>query len=256
MEKRSVALVTGASAGIGRDTCRVLAHAGYDLIAVARRRDRLEALAAELSTCGCRVFPLVVDLRQREEVLRALSELPEDFSAIDVLVNNAGLAIGVDPLQEGDPAEWDVVLDTNVRALLTMTRAIVPGMIERGRGHIVNIGSIAGRQTYPGGAVYCATKAAELALTRGLGMDLVRTPLRVTTIDPGLVETEFSVTRFRGDKGKADAVYHDLTPLGPADVAEAVRWVVTQPPHVQVSEIVLFPTCQAAATVVHRGSGA
>ena len=256
MELRPVAFVTGASAGIGREVCRTLAHSGYNLIALARRRERLEELVTELAPAGCHVHPLVVDLRNREALFEAVSSLPEPFAAIDVLVNNAGLALGVDPLQQGDPAEWDIVLDTNVRALLSMLRAVVPGMIERGKGQIVNIGSIAGRQTYPGGAVYCASKAAELALTRGLGIDLVHTPLRVTTIDPGLVETEFSVVRFRGDQQRADAVYHDLQPLRPEDVAEAVRWVVSQPAHVQVSEIVLFPTCQAAAMVVHRGPGA
>lgn len=248
-----IALVTGASAGIGLATCRRLAAEGWSIVAVARRRERLEALAAELEAAGGRCLPLALDVTGREAAFAALEALPAEWKAVDLLVANAGLALGVDPLDKGDPGEWDTVFDTNVRALLTFVRALVPGMVARGRGHVVAIGSIAGRQTYPGGAVYCASKAAELALVRGLKLDLLDTPIRVTTIDPGLVETEFSQVRFRGDGERAAAVYKDIEALEPQDVADAVAWCASRPARVQVAELVLFPACQGAAVHVHRG---
>jgi 3-hydroxy acid dehydrogenase / malonic semialdehyde reductase len=251
MSEKKWALVSGASAGIGREICLTLAKEGWSIVAFARRQDRLEALCEQVMATGvsCRICS--VDIQDRAAILNEMEQA--DFPDIDLLVNNAGLALGVEPLQQGNPDDWEIVLQTNIHALLFLSRQVMPGMVERGRGQIVNIGSIAGRQTYPGGAVYCASKAAELALSRGMGIDLVGTPVRVCSIDPGLVETEFSNVRFRGDDARATSVYSDIDALQPRDVAEAVRWVVAQPKHVQVSEIVLFPTCQAAATVVHRG---
>lgn len=248
-----IALVTGASAGIGREICVALAEQGHDIIAVARRRERLERLAAEIAAQGRRVLPVELDLTDRQALAALPERLPAEWRDVDLLVNNAGLALGVDPLHKGDVADWDAVLDTNVRALLVLCRLFTPGMVERGRGQVINLGSIAGRQSYPGGAVYCASKAAELALSRSLAMDLAGTPVRVCSVDPGLVETEFSVVRFRGDEARAKAVYQDMQPLTPRDVAEAVAWVAGRPAHVQVSELVLMPACQASAYHVHRG---
>jgi 3-hydroxy acid dehydrogenase/malonic semialdehyde reductase len=248
-----IALVTGASAGIGRATVLALARSGFDVIAVARRLERLEALAVEVEGMGRRLFPLGLDLQDRSALDALPDSLPEDWRRVDLLVNNAGLALGADPLVEGDPADWDRVLETNVRALLVLARRFLPGMLARRCGHLVNLGSIAARQPYPGGAVYCASKAAELALSRALSMELVATPLRVTTIDPGLVETEFSLVRFRGDRERAHRVYHDIQALQPEDVADVVAWVATRPAHVQIGEIVLTPSCQATTTLVHRG---
>jgi len=250
---RGIALVTGASAGIGRATCVALAEQGFDLITVARRRERLDELADAVRGLGRRVLPLELDLLDRATLQALPDSLPPEWREVDLLVNNAGLALGADPLVQGEMADWDQVLEVNVRALLVLTRLFLPGMLQRRRGHIVNLGSIAARQPYPGGAVYCASKAAELALSRALSMEVVGTPLRVTTIDPGLVETEFSLVRFRGDTERAFRVYHDIQALQPQDVAEAVAWAATRPAHVQIGEMVLTPTCQATTTLVHRG---
>ena len=192
------------------------------------------------------------DVCDRESAAAALNALPQEWKSIDVLVNNAGLAIGVDKEYEGNLDEWDVVIDTNVKALLSMTRLVVPGMVERGRGHIINIGSIAGDAAYPGGSVYCATKAAVKALSDGLRIDLVDTPLRVTNIKPGLVETNFSVVRFRGDKQKADNVYRGIKPLNGDDIAEVVYFAASAPEHMQVAEILVMPTYQATGTIVSK----
>ena len=192
------------------------------------------------------------DVCNRDSAAAALNALPQEWKSIDVLVNNAGLAIGVDKEYEGNLDEWDVVIDTNVKALLSMTRLVVPGMVERGRGHIINIGSIAGDAAYPGGSVYCATKAAVKALSDGLRIDLVDTPLRVTNIKPGLVETNFSVVRFRGDKEKADNVYHGIRPLNGDDIAEVVYFAASAPEHMQVAEILVMPTYQATGTIVSK----
>ncbi len=248
----SVAVITGASAGIGEATAKLLAEKGWKLVLIARREDRLKALAAELPG---EHLPLPLDLQDAEATISAIENLPQDFAAPELLINNAGFALGTEPMQSGNMDEWEKIFGLNVLALLRVSRLLVPGMLERGKGQVINIGSIAGRQTYPGGGVYCATKAAELALSRGLGIDLVATPLRVCTIDPGLVETEFSQVRFRGDKDRARAVYEDITALQGRDVAEAVLWVAERPAHVQVSEIVIFPTCQASVHHVHRGGG-
>ena len=245
--------ITGASAGIGAACARAFAREGARLILTARRAERLEALAAELREAhGAESRAVELDVRDRAAVERAVAELPAEWAEIDVLVNNAGLGRGLDKLHESDPEGWDEMMDTNVKGLLYVTRAVLPGMVARGRGHVVNIGSVAGHEVYPGGAVYCATKHAVGAITRGLRMDVLGTGVRVSTVDPGMVETEFSVVRFGGDRERADRVYRNMTPLTPDDIADAVVWVATRPPHVNIDEIILKPTDQASATMVHR----
>ena len=246
-------LITGASSGIGEGCARKFASQGARLILNSRSADKLTALAEELKEkydAECYVMPF--DVCDRDSAAAALNALPQEWKSIDVLVNNAGLAIGVDKEYEGNLDEWDVVIDTNVKALLSMTRLVVPGMVERGRGHIINIGSIAGDAAYPGGSVYCATKAAVKALSDGLRIDLVDTPLRVTNIKPGLVETNFSVVRFRGDKQKADNVYRGIKPLNGDDIAEVVYFAASAPEHMQVAEILVMPTYQATGTIVSK----
>ncbi|HEX8455026.1 MAG TPA: SDR family oxidoreductase [Longimicrobium sp.] len=246
-------LITGASAGIGAACARAFAREGARLVLAARRTERLEALAEELRTAhGTESHLIALDVRDAQAVASALGGLPAEWAEVDVLVNNAGLGRGMEKLQEGTPADWDEMIDTNVKGLLYTTRALVPGMVERGRGHVVNLGSVAGHEVYPGGAVYCATKHAVDAITRGLRMDLLGTGVRVSTVDPGMVETEFSVNRFRGDEERARRVYAGMTPLTPDDIADAVVWCATRPPHVNIDEIILKPTDQASATLVHR----
>lgn len=246
-------LITGASSGIGEGCARKFASQGARLILNSRSADKLTALAEELKDkydAECYVMPF--DVCNRDSAAAALNALPQEWKSIDVLINNAGLAIGVDKEYEGNLDEWDVVIDTNVKALLSMTRLVVPGMVERGRGHIINIGSIAGDAAYPGGSVYCATKAAVKALSDGLRIDLVDTPLRVTNIKPGLVETNFSVVRFRGDKEKADNVYRGIKPLNGDDIAEVAYFAASAPEHMQVAEILVMPTYQATGTIVSK----
>lgn len=248
-----IVFITGASSGIGKACAEVFAAAGARLILAARRGDRLTALAAELQgQHQTEVLSLALDVSDRPQVEARLSQLPPAWQAIDVLVNNAGLSRGLDKLQTGSIQDWEEMIDTNVKGLLYMTRTILPGMLERQRGHIINIGSIAGHQTYPNGNVYCATKAAVRALTEGLKLDLFGTPIRVSTVDPGLVETEFSEVRFRGDRDRAKTVYQGLQPLTGKDVAEVVLFCATRPPHVNLNEIILMPTDQASATLINR----
>lgn len=249
MLRDATVMITGASSGIGQACARAFADAGSRLVLCARRGDRLEALARDLDV-PCR--PVTLDVRDRAAVARMVDDLQPPWSDVDVLVNNAGLAAGLEPVLDGDPDDWDRMLDTNVRGLLDVTRAVVPGMVARGHGHVLNIGSIAGRETYANGVVYCASKAAVDRITRGLRLELVGTGVKVSTVDPGLVDTEFSTVRFHGDVERAAQVYRGLEPLRAADVAEAVRWVADRPPHVQVTEVVIFPTAQAAATTVAR----
>jgi len=244
-----IVLVTGASSGIGRATARRFSEAGARVIIAARREDRLMELATQLKT-DCYVLKL--NVRDRAEVEAAMASLPPDWQAIDILVNNAGLSRGLWKLHEGQHDGWEDMIDTNVKGLLYVSRAVIPGMVARGRGHIVNIGSIAGHEVYPGGNVYCASKFAVDAITRGLRMDLVDTPLRVTTIDPGMVETEFSEVRFYGDKERADQVYKGIEPLKAEDIADAIVWAATRPAHVQIAEVIVLPTAQASAMVAHR----
>ena len=246
-------LITGASSGIGEGCARKFASQGARLILNARSTDKLNALALELKekhNAECYVMPF--DVCDRKAAAEALEALPDEWKVIDILINNAGLAVGVDKEHEGNLDEWDVVIDTNVKALLSMTRLVVPGMVERGRGHIINIGSIAGDAAYPGGSVYCATKAAVKALSDGLRIDLVDTPLRVTNIKPGLVETNFSVVRFRGDQDKADNVYKGIHALSGDDIAEVAYFAASAPEHMQVAEILVMPTNQATGTIVSK----
>ena len=242
-------LITGASAGIGAACAEAFAEAGARLILCARRTERLEELAATLAT---EVHVLSLDVRDPGAIASAIAGLPESWSAIDVLVNNAGLAKGLDPVYENTPEQIDAMLDTNVKGLLYVTSAVVPGMIERGRGHVVNIGSTAGHGVYAGGVVYSATKHAVGAITKGLKLDLHGTPVRVSTVDPGLVETDFSLVRFDGDAERADPVYSTTTPLQPEDVADAVVYCASRPPHVNVAEIIVMPTAQSSATLIQR----
>jgi 3-hydroxy acid dehydrogenase/malonic semialdehyde reductase len=253
----TTALVTGASSGIGEACARALAAAGARLIVTARRIDRLERLAAELRTLRAQqVLPIQIDVRDRHAVTQCFQTLPDDFRQIDILVNNAGLSRGLDKVHTGAIDDWEEMIDTNVKGLLYVTRAVVPGMVARGRGHIVNIGSIAGRQTYPNGNVYCASKAAVRAISEGLKLDLTGTGVRVTEVQPGLVNTEFSAVRFHGDQARADKTYEGMTPLSAADVADIVLFAVTRPAHVNISEILVVPTDQSSTTLVHRRSPA
>jgi 3-hydroxy acid dehydrogenase/malonic semialdehyde reductase len=250
---RTVA-ITGASSGIGLACAEAFASSGARLVLAARRRERLRELAASLEERFQAPSHLIeLDVRDRKAVEKAFGSLPGPFASIDVLVNNAGLGRGLDKLQEGDPDEWDEMIDTNVKGLLYVTRAVVPGMVARGRGHVINIGSVAGREVYPGGNVYCASKFAVKGLTRALKVDLLGTPVRVTTIDPGMVATQFSVVRFRGDEARAAKVYEHIEALTAADVADAVVWAATRPERVNVTEMVIVPTAQATALLNHRG---
>ncbi len=244
------ACITGASSGIGSACAERFAAAGCRLLLVARRAERLARLAERLGKTEVRVLPL--DVRDRAMVRGAFAALPPVWRAVDVLVNNAGLARGLGPLHEGEIDDWEEMVDTNLKGLLYVTRAVLPQMVERGRGHVVNIGSIAGHEVYPGGNVYCASKHAVAALTRAVGIDLLGTGVRVSTVDPGMVETEFSLVRFHGDERRSDAVYRGLEPLRAEDVADAVMFCATRPPHANVREMVLMPSAQATAVHVHR----
>jgi len=251
--KNKIVFITGASSGIGEATARRFAKEGADLLLCARRVEKLSALALELEAQEkIKVYPFGLDVRDKEEVKDKLSQLPPAWLAIDILINNAGLAKGLEPLQKGDPSDWDEMIDTNIKGLLYITRWVLPKMLARNQGHIINIGSVAGHVVYPKGAVYCATKHAVLALTQGLRMDVFGTQIRVTTIDPGMVETDFSLIRFKGDQSRAKAVYKGLTPLSPHDIADTIHYCASRPPHVNIDEVILMPTAQAHATMVYR----
>lgn len=248
-------LITGASSGIGRATALAFAREGARVAICARREDRLKEIEGELSQAGAaEVRTFVLDVRNRAAVEATLAALPEEWKAIDVLVNNAGLSRGLTKVYEDDPENWEEMIDTNIKGLLYVTRAIVPGMVERGRGHIINMGSTAGYITYANGAVYCATKAAEKSISEGLKIDLMGTAVRVTSIDPGMVETEFSEIRFRGDKERADKVYQNITPLQPEDIADAIVWAASRPEHVNIHTVVMTTIDQANSVVFHRHS--
>ncbi|MBQ9705900.1 MAG: SDR family NAD(P)-dependent oxidoreductase [Paludibacteraceae bacterium] len=246
------ALITGATSGIGLACARRFAREGWRLILNGRKQHLLDTVAAELRQDGTQVLTLCFDVRDREAASRAVETLPADWQDIDLLINNAGLALGLDKEYEGDFSDWDTMNDTNIRGLLTMTRLIVPGMVSRGQGHIINIGSVAGDAAYANGNVYCATKAAVKALSDGLRIDLADTPLRVTNLKPGLVETNFSVTRFHGDSLRAGNVYKGISPLTGDDIADAAFYAASAPAHVQIAEMLILATHQASGTVIHR----
>jgi 3-hydroxy acid dehydrogenase/malonic semialdehyde reductase len=247
------ALVTGATSGFGLAIARRFAAEGANVVVTGRREERLRALAEELrSRHHVEVDALVFDVRDRAAVESALRGAPNLLGALDLVVNNAGLAAGLAPVQSADPDDWERMIDTNVKGLLWVTRAVLPGMVERKRGDVVNIGSVAGHQPYGGGAVYAATKFAVRAITEALRYDVLGTGVRITNVAPGLAETEFSLVRFHGDEARAKSVYSGVNPLTPEDVADAVAWAVTRPAHVNVQEILLMPTDQASAYALHR----
>ncbi|MBK7083333.1 MAG: SDR family oxidoreductase [Flavobacteriales bacterium] len=251
-------LITGATSGFGEATARRFAAEGHRVIITGRRKERLEALRSELEGMHGKVegppvvHPLHFDVRDNAAVQEAITSLPPAWSAIDVLVNNAGLAAGLDPIQEGHLEDWERMLDTNVKGLLHVSKAVIPGMIARKTGHIINIGSTAGKEVYPKGNVYCASKYAVDALTKGMRIDLLPYGIKVTQIAPGMAETEFSSVRFGGDEARAAQVYQGLDPLRPEDVAELVYYVTTLPAHVCVNDLVVTPTAQANSTTVVR----
>jgi 3-hydroxy acid dehydrogenase / malonic semialdehyde reductase len=248
-------LITGASSGIGKATAFAFAKEGARLLLCARRVDRLEQLQPSLLVTGApAIHTFQLDVQHRVNVETAIASLPSDWSNIDILVNNAGLSRGLAKLYEDDPQNWEEMIDTNVKGLLYVTRNVVPGMIARNNGHIINLGSTAGHLTYANGAVYCASKAAEKAISEGLKLDLMGTPIRVTSIDPGMVETDFSAVRFRGDEEKAAKVYQNITPLQPEDIADTIVWAASRPAHVNIHTVVLTTIDQANSLVFNRRS--
>jgi 3-hydroxy acid dehydrogenase/malonic semialdehyde reductase len=249
--KNKIALITGATSGIGKACALTLAKMGFDIIATGRRVDRLEELEKDLAA-GVRFLPLVFDVRERDKVGEILGNLPTDWSAIDVLINNAGNAHGMDPIQTGSLDDWDAMIDINVKGLLYVSRAIIPGMTERNSGMIINIGSIAGKEVYPNGNVYCGSKFAVDAITKGMRIDLNPFGIKVIGIHPGMVETEFSLVRFKGDDNRAESIYKGFVPLYAQDIAEIVEFVVNRPAHVVLADIVVLPTAQASATLVKK----
>jgi serine 3-dehydrogenase len=251
--KDKIVLITGASSGFGEACARVFAEQGAKLIIAARREERLKKLAIELKTkYGTEILALKLDVRNNDEVQKAINGIDDNWSNIDILVNNAGLSRGLDKLHEGKIQDWEEMIDTNVKGLLYMSRAVIPLMLKRNSGHIVNIGSIAGHEVYPSGNVYCATKHAVDAITKGMRIDLNGTGIRVTTIDPGLADTEFSIVRFRGDDTRAKNVYKGLEALNGDDVADAVLYAVTRRKNTVIAEIIIVPICQASTTTVYR----
>lgn len=249
---KRIALITGASSGIGEACARKFAEGGYDLILTARRAEKLAELKAELEAKGTKVKTLTFDVRDAEAAETAVDSLEREWRKINVLINNAGLALGLDKEYEGDPDDWNTMIDTNIKGLLTMTRLIVPGMVERNEGHVINIGSVAGDAAYAKGNVYCATKAAVKTITDGLRIDIAETAVRVTNLKPGLVETNFSNVRFHGDNQRADNVYKGITPLTGADIADVAFYAASAPKHVQIAEVLILATHQASGSVIYR----
>ncbi len=251
----SIALVTGASSGIGKACAEVLSKNGINVIAAARRLEKLLEIEKELTNkYKVDILPLKLDVTNKEKVFDSLSNLPKDWQDIEILINNAGLSKGLDKLQDGKVEDWEIMIDTNIKGLLYVTKAILPKMIEKNSGTIVNIASIAGHETYPGGNVYCATKAAVLHLSKALRMDILGKNIRVISIDPGMVETEFSIVRFNGDKERAKKVYENITPLTADDIAETVWFAVSRPTHVTIEDIVIMPTQQASALLTVKNN--
>lgn len=247
--------ITGASSGIGAACAMRFAQEGARLLLAARRLDRLRQMTAPMLKAGAEaVLPLSLDVRNSKQVQSAIDGLPDAWKSIDVLINNAGLSRGLQKLHEGHLEDWEEMIDTNIKGLLYVTRAVVPGMVARNAGHVVNLGSTAAHLAYSNGAVYCATKAAELRITEGLRQEMLGTPVRVTTVDPGMVQTAFSEVRFRGDKERASKVYQDITPLQPEDVADAILYAVTRPAHVNIAQILMTSIDQANSLLFHRHS--
>lgn len=252
--KQKIALITGATSGIGQACARRFAQNGYAVIITGRNERKLSNLKKELEEAGTMVLSLIFDVRESDKAEAAISSLPEEWKAIDVLVNNAGLALGLDKEYEGDPTDWNTMIDTNIKGLLTMTRLVVPGMVARNKGHVVNIGSVAGDAAYANGNVYCATKAAVKLITDGLRIDVADTAVRVTNVKPGLVETNFSNVRFHGDNARAENVYKGIKPLTGDDIADVVLYAANAPNHVQIAEVLVLATHQASGSVIHRES--
>lgn len=252
--KQKIALITGATSGIGQACARRFAQNGYAVIITGRNEQKLSNLKNELKEAGTMVLSLIFDVRESDKAEAAISSLPEEWKAIDVLVNNAGLALGLDKEYEGDPTDWNTMIDTNIKGLLTMTRLVVPGMVARNKGHVVNIGSVAGDAAYANGNVYCATKAAVKLITDGLRIDVADTVVRVTNVKPGLVETNFSNVRFHGDNARAENVYKGIKPLTGDDIADVVLYAANAPNHVQIAEVLVLATHQASGSVIHRES--
>ncbi|MDN6280149.1 MAG: SDR family NAD(P)-dependent oxidoreductase [Psychroflexus sp.] len=251
--KNKIAFITGATSGIGMATARLFAENGLKLIICGRREERLKALSQELSKVT-EVHTLNFDVRNRKEVNKAIESLPEQFSIIDILINNAGNAHGLDTIDQGNPEDWDAMLDINVKGLLYVTKAILPQMIAQESGHIINIGSTAGKEVYPKGNVYCASKHAVDALNQGMRMDLNGKGVKVGAINPGLVETEFSKVRFKGDSKRAEKVYQDFTPLKANDIADVIWFAVTRPPHVNIADLTVMCLDQASSTIVNKNN--
>lgn len=251
MSHKRIALITGATSGIGEATARLLAKNDFKLIICGRRKERLVSLQGELSSLTD-VTTLSFDVRNRTEVETALRSLPDAWKEIEVLINNAGNAHGLDPIQSGNVDDWDAMMDINVKGLLYVTREIIPGMVERRGGHVINLGSIAGKEAYANGNVYCGSKFAVDAITKGMRIDLNAYGIKVTSINPGLVETEFSLVRFKGDEGRANTVYKGYKPLKGEDIADLILFALTRPAHVVVADMVVFPVAQASATVVNK----
>lgn len=250
-EKQKIAFITGATSGIGKATAELFAKHSLKLILCGRRQEKLDSLQKSLqSETG--VHTLNFDVRKKEDVRAAIQSLPEEFASIDILVNNAGNAHGLDPIQSGALEDWDAMIDINVKGLLYVSRAILPGMIRRKNGHIINIGSTAGKEVYPGGNVYCASKHAVDAINQGMRIDLNEHGIRVGAVNPGLVETEFSEVRFKGDKERAKKVYQGYQPLKPEDIADIIYFVTTRPYHVNIADLVVMPTAQASSTIVKK----
>ena len=248
-----IVFITGASSGIGAACAQAFAAQGARVLMAARRLERIQALADELQKeHGVAAHAFQLDVRDQPSVEKAVTGLPPEWEAIEVLVNNAGLSRGLDKLHEGKLQDWEEMIDTNIKGLLYVSRAVIPGMVKRGAGHIINLGSIAGIEAYPGGNVYCATKAAVRLLSQGLHIDLLGTPLRVSNVEPGMVETEFGLVRFHGDEARADKVYEGITPLTPDDIADVIVYCATRPPHVNIAEMIVTPTAQASVTLNYR----
>ncbi|MCC7534173.1 MAG: SDR family NAD(P)-dependent oxidoreductase [Bacteroidia bacterium] len=252
---KKIAIVTGASSGIGAATANVLAQLGYDLILIARRKNKLEQLAISIQQqFANRILTLSLDVRNREEVMQTFENLPNDWQNIHVLINNAGLASGLSTIDKGDLNDWDVMIDTNIKGLLYMSKAVIPFLMQNPFSHIVNIGSIAGKEVYMNGNVYCATKHAVDALSKSMRLELSSYPVKVTAIHPGAVETEFSIVRFHGDKEKAATVYKGFDNLVADDIADAIQYVISRPNHVTINDMVIMPTAQPNSSVIHRTS--